>query len=95
MPEFSFFQCDNCHRPITAADAHSTGLPRLNDAAVRRLIEGGGIPASVARQALEQHLDALDAAVLHGSRQDYGAAAAALHRSLQSAAAGAGGRSGQ
>lgn len=89
MPEFSFFQCDNCHRSTHEADAHSTGQPRLNDAAVRRLIDSNVIVDRSRRQELQGRLNALNAAVLHGDRQEYGNAAAALYQSLKTAVAAA------
>jgi hypothetical protein len=84
MPELSFFQCDNCHRSINRPDKGSTGLPRLDQVALRRLVAGEALTPAL-RQQLSQRADALDRAVLRGDRSDFYQAARALRDMLETA----------
>ena len=87
MPEFSFFQCETCHRTTQQADPAATGMPRLNDVAIRRVIRVGVIPDAARRAEIEKRLNALEAAVLRGNREEYSVSANSLYQSLKAASA--------
>ena len=88
MPELSFFQCDNCHRGLSQPDRGSTGLPRLDQAALRRLLASGALDGQL-RARLSDRAAALDGALLHGDRAAFYNAARELAADLQAAQAAA------
>jgi hypothetical protein len=81
MPEFSFFQCEVCHRSTQQPDPHSNALPRINDEVVQRVLHQGLI-GGAQREAVEHSLGELENAVAQGRQPEYAAAAAALAREL-------------
>jgi hypothetical protein len=82
LPEFSFLQCDSCHRPTKVTGSVLVDYPKPGDDALRRLLAEPGAIKAARRAEIEQDLTRLSQALAGGSRADYAAAAISLHGTL-------------